>query len=304
MQKRNGKRPAPDLSVVIVSYNTARITVDCITSLYESLQGRNLHVETVVVDNGSTDGSIEEIKRLKVLYPEIRLIEAGSNLGFGKANNLGVRHVSSGYLLLLNSDVIVLENAVEKLYRFYRAHEAEYQFVGGKLFNTDMTPQSSAGRFFTLPVAFAFLLLFGDRLGITRSSPMRTVQTDWVSGACIMTHTRYYQAVGGFDEGIFMYMEEVDLLYRAAKKGYRTGFFPDASFIHIGSASSNKTYPVLQAFRGLLYFYRKHYGPISLLLLKRMLQLKSLLGWGIGFLTGNTYLKKTYEEAFRITRMD
>lgn len=303
MQKVKSNHQKNDLSVVIVSYNTKRITVDCISSLYESLQGDPLRVETIVVDNGSTDGSIEEIQRLQQLYPSIHLLSMGRNLGFGKANNKGVERATAETILLLNSDIVVLENAVSKLYSFYQTNKWRYAFVGGKLFNPDMTPQASSGKFFTLPVVFAFLLMFGDRLGITRNSPHTVTQTDWVSGACIITSKDIYTQLGGFDDEIFMYMEEVDLLFRAAKEGYKTAFYPDAKFIHIGSASSDKTYPVLQAFRGLIYFYRKHYGPFSLLLLKGMLQLKSLLGWSIGVATGNSYLKKTYEKAFELARV-
>lgn len=294
----------PDMSIVIVSFNTKRITVDCLSSIYESLQGSNLGVEVLVVDNDSKDGSVEEIKRLQKTYPSIHLIESKENLGFGKANNLAVTKAQSEVILFLNSDIIVLEKALEKLYTFYRENETAYQFAGGKLLNADMSPQASSGRFFTVPVTFAFLFLQGDKLGLTRNSPDETVSTDWVSGACIITKKNYYEKLNGFDEGIFMYMEEVDLLYRAHKHGMQTGFYPDARFIHLGSASSGKTYPVLQAFRGLLYFYKKHYGRVEQSLLKCMLQLKALLAYGVGLVTGNNYLKTTYGEAIRITQMD
>lgn len=294
----------PELSIIIVSFNTKRITVDCISSIFESLQGTNLTVEVIVIDNNSTDGSVEELQRLHNNHPNLVLKENKENIGFGKANNQAVGMAKSDYILLLNSDTVVLENALEKLFEFYIKNEETYAFAGGKLLNQDMTPQASAGVFFTLPMVFAFLFLQGDKLGITRSSPDETVKTDWISGACILTKKKYYEALNGFDEGIFMYMEEVDLLYRASKKGWHTGFYPEARFIHLGSASSNKTYPILQVYRGLSYFYKKHYSSISRLLLKSMLQLKALIALFIGRITGNSYLKQTYEEAYRIAQMD
>jgi GT2 family glycosyltransferase len=297
------RKSTPDLSIVIVSFNTKRITVDCISSIFESLQGSNLEVEVIVVDNNSSDGSIEEIKRLQKNHENIVFIESKENLGFGKANNLAVDKATAETVLLLNSDTVVLEKAVEKLYRFYTENHEKYPFVGAKLLNTDLTPQPSAGRFFTIPVVFGFLFLKGDTWGLTRSSPADIRNADWVSGACIITQKKIYQQLKGFDEGIFMYMEEVDLLYRAKLKGWNTGFYPDARFIHIGSASSGKTYPILQVYRGLTYFYKKHYGGISRFLLKIMLQLKALTAYIIGRISGNEYLIKTYEEAYSIAKM-
>lgn len=297
------RKSTPDLSIIIISFNTKRITVDCISSIFESLQGSNMDVEVVIVDNNSTDGSVEEIKRLQKNHENIVFIESKENLGFGKANNLAVEKASADTILLLNSDTVILEKAVEKLYSFYKEYEETYPFIGAKLLNTDLTSQPSAGRFFTLPVVFGFLFLRGDMWGLTRSSPNQIVRVDWVSGACIMTKKTLYQKLKGFDEGIFMYMEEVDMLYRARLKGWNTGFYPDARIIHIGSASSGKTYPILQVYRGLTYFYHKHYDGFSFLLLKIMLQLKALTAYIIGRLTGNEYLIKTYEEAYSIAKM-
>lgn len=297
------RKSTPDLSIVIVSFNTKRITVDCISSIFESLQGSNLDVEVIVVDNNSTDGSVDEIKRLQKNHEHVVFIESKENVGFGKANNIAVEKASAETVLLLNSDTVVLEKAIEKLYLFYTEYHEKYPFVGAKLLNTDMTQQPSAGRFFTLPVVFGFLFLRGDMWGLTRSSPMTVKYADWVSGACIITRKKLYQQLKGFDEGIFMYMEEVDLLYRAKLKGWSTGFYPDARFIHIGSASSGKTYPILQVYRGLTYFYMKHYSSISRFLLKIMLQLKALTAYIIGRISGNEYLIKTYEEAYSIAKM-
>lgn len=290
-----------ELSIIIVSYNTKQITVDCISSIFESLQGSNLNIEVIIVDNGSTDGSVEELKRLQVLYPQIRIFLNKENIGFGKANNMGVSKANAETILLLNSDIIVLNNAIYKLYRFFTTHQ--YEFAGGKLLNQDMTPQASAGSFFTIWVTFAFLFLKGDSLGITRSSPRIIKQVDWVSGACIITTKENYQELNGFDEGIFMYMEEVDLLYRAARNKMQTVFFPDAQFIHLGSASSNKTYPILQVYSGLRYFYKKHYPRHIQLMLQYMLQLKASVSLIIGKLTKNAYLTKTYGEAYKIAKM-
>jgi N-acetylglucosaminyl-diphospho-decaprenol L-rhamnosyltransferase len=293
-----------DLSIIIVSYNTRHITIDCINSILKSLSKPSFAYEIIVFDNNSTDGSVEALQTLTQTIPHIKLIKSNENVGFGRGNNLAIQQAKGAYVLLLNSDTLVLDNAIDQLLTFYIQNQKQMHFIGAKLFNKDGSPQSSAAPFFNPFVVFAFLFLKGDKWGLTRSSPDNIKQVGWVSGACIMTKKEYFEKVGGFDEGIFMYMEEVDLLYRAKKLNYYTYFYPEAHFIHLGSASSNKTYPILQVYRGFLYFYRKHYPPFFTFLLKIMLQLKALLSLFIGKLTKNKYLIQTYGQAYQIASMD
>ena len=171
--------------------------------------------------------------------------------------------------------------------------------------NTDGTPQPSCGPFYTPWIVFGALFLRGDLWGLTRSSPDKTSKTDWVSGACLLTTAALFKEMNGFDRDIFMYMEEIDLLYRASQKGYNTYFYPKARFIHVGSASSEgKTYPILQVYEGFLYFYKKHYGRNYVRMLRFMLQLKALIALWIGKITRNSYLINTYEQAYKIAAMD
>lgn len=117
-----------------------------------------------------------------------------------------------------------------------------------------------------------------------------------------MTTKKYFQKLGGFDKNIFMYMEEVDLLYRAKKIGLNTFFYPDSQIIHLGSASSSgKTFPILQVYKGFLFFYKKHYSIFSLLFLHVILKFKALIAYLIGKIKGNQYLIETYEQAFKIS---
>ncbi len=292
-----------DLSIVIISYNTKKITENCLNSIFQSIT--NLTCEIVVVDNASTDGSIEMLRDLAKEKTNLILIENRKNVGFAKANNQGIKSSSGDCVLLLNSDTVVLNQAINQLYDFYHKHEGEIDFLGGKLLNKDLSPQPSCGPFYTLPVVFAALFLRGDYWGLTRYSPNKLKRVDWISGACILTKKTNLETIGGFDEKIFMYMDEIDLLYRAKKRGYRTFFYPQAQFIHLGSASSaGRTYPILQVFKGLLYFYRKYYNhTLSIFFLKIMLKLKALTALLIGRLTNNQYLVKTYAEAYQLAKM-
>lgn len=286
-----------DLSIIIVSFNTSQITKDCIESVILSLKDSQITYEIVVIDNDSSDDSVEQLKKLRLKNKHIQLLESDKNIGFGPANNLAVKKSKGEYILLLNSDTVVLNQAIEKLLEFAKSN-SQAHFVGGKLINKDMSPQPSAAPFYSLSIVFAALFLKGDYWGLTRSSPNSTQKVDWVSGACILTKKSTFEKLSGFDEDVFLYMEEVDLLYRARLLGLNTYFFPQAQFIHIGFASSgNRSKPIIQVFKGFLYLYKKHHSTTSQSLLKTMLQLKVAISVFIGRVTKNHYLVSTYEEA-------
>lgn len=286
-----------DLSVIIVSFNTKKLLDDCLASLFHSLSGSSMSTEVIVVDNVSTDGTREMLAKK---YPKVVTILNKENVGFGRANNQGIRIAKGEYIVLLNSDTIVPDGAIQKLFTFTLNHPKS--FVGPKLLNMDKSAQTSCGPFFTLPVVFAALFLKGDVIGLTRWSPNKTRVVDWVSGACFMASKKLFFDDLLFDEKIFMYMEEVDLFMRAKKKGYDTYFYPGSRIIHLGSGSSTnkRTGPVLNIYRGFVYIYRKHYPKISLIILRLLLKKKAVLSIIIGLLTGSEYLKKTYAEAYRL----
>lgn len=301
-----------DLSIIIISYNTKDITKKCLETVVASLScDPEIKAEIIVLDNASTDGSVEMLDKMKNEKGkmrdesvELKIIESKENRGFARGNNEAVKHAKGKHLLFLNSDIEVLDDAIPQLYRYFTSTDNQFHFVGGKLLEKDgHTPQDSAGPFYSLPVAFAALFLRADYYHFTRYSPKKMKEVDWVSGACIMCSKNDYDKIDGFDENIFMYMDEVDLLYRAKKKDMRVGFYPDAQFIHLGSASSaSRTQPILQVYKGFLYFYKKHHSPLQLSLLKSMLQLKARVALMIGHLTKNTYLIKTYEQALILSQ--
>lgn len=286
-----------DISIIIVSFNTEKLTHDCIASIYRSLDGQSISYEIIVVDNVSTDGTKLMLKKK---FPNVRLLHNRENIGFGRANNQGIRAAKGEFIFLLNSDTVVLNSSISKLYSFAKQHQNA--FIGGKLLNADRSPQTSCGPFFSLPVVFASLFLKGDLLGITRWSPDRTRKVDWLSGACIVAPKRLFMNDLMFDENIFMYMEEIDLLYRAKLKGYSTYFYHRALIVHLGAGSSQnkRKGPVLNIYRGLLYFYGKYKPAWQLSLLKYLLRFKAILGWTIGVMMGKAQLKETYAEAYTL----
>lgn len=285
-----------ELSIIIPSFNTKTLLDRCLRSTQESLRDSSLNYEIIVVDNASTDGTIE---LLKTKYPRVIKIFNKTNVGYGKGNNQGIQKATGKYILLLNSDIQVLNNAVVDLYKF--AQKYPHAFVGGKLLNEDQTSQASCGPMYTLPIVFLMLFAKGDAFGVSRSSPTKVSMVDWVSGACIIGPKDVFLTVGLFDEKIFMYMEEIDLLYRAKQKGYATIFYPGARFIHSGAASSgNRRKPVVNIYRGLLYFYRKHRSIMEQWMLILLLRAKAYIAIALGKLTGNASLIETYEQALEM----
>lgn len=285
-----------DLSIIIPSFNTKSLLDRCLKSIVNSLRSSNMQYEVIVVDNASEDGTRE---LLRTKYPRVKTILSNGNFGYSKSNNLAIKEVSGKYILLLNSDTVALNDAIKRLLIFSKNHSKA--FVGGKLFNEDMTPQSSCGPFFSLPVVALILFVKGDYWGATRYSPGETKRVDWVSGACIMGQKSSFLDVGLFDENIFMYMEDIEFLYRARKKGYTTLFYPVAQFVHTGAASSgSRRTPVVNIYRGLTYFYKKHTTPSAIQILQYMLQLKALLAIQIGRIMRRKDLMQIYEEALSI----
>jgi GT2 family glycosyltransferase len=287
------------LSIIIISYNTKEVTRNCLESIYKNKTDR---FEIIIVDNNSKDGSVEMLCEYERTKKNLFLMKSDKNLGFAKANNLASKKASGQYFLFINSDIVVLNDSINKLLDFYIKNQGKISFIGGKLFNKDMTSQPSCGPFYSLHVIAGALFFKGDYWGLTRCSPDSLKKVGWVSGACILTSRQIFDEIKGFDENIFMYMDEVDMLFRANRKGYFTYFYPEAKFIHLGSASSQgKTYPILQVYRGFIYFYKKHHNNrLSIFLLYFMLKLKAVVSQIIGKLTNNNYLIKTYEEAEKL----
>lgn len=285
-----------DLSIIIPSFNTKSLLERCLQSIFVSLKGSEISFEVIVVDNASTDGSPSLVSKK---IPQVHLLLNKQNEGYGKANNQAIKKATGRYVLLLNSDIVVQNMAIGSLYSFIQKRERV--FAGGKLLNEDGSVQPSCGPFFSLPVVFIMLFAKGDYWGATRLSPEETQTVDWVSGACLMGRKSSFIDVGLFDEDIFMYMDEVEFLFRARKRGYETYVYPDARFTHTGAASSgSRKTPVLNIYRGLLYFYKKHRNPFALAILRAVLAVKALAAIAVGRMIGRPDLVRTYEEALAI----
>lgn len=308
-----------DLSIIIVNWNTKKLLLDCLASIFN--QNENLNYEIIVVDNGSTDGSVTAVKQLmrhglrvrnknkqltvpKTRNPQtrnsltVKLIENKENLGFAKANNQAIQQAIGEYILLLNTDTKIINNALKKLVDFARS-DKKIGLVGPRLLNFNGTPQPSVAPFFTLFKVFVWLFT-GDRF--LYSSPNKAIKADWLMGAALMAKKEMIEKIGGLDEGYFMYVEDIEWCYRAKKAGWSVWFYPAAQIIHLvrGSSPEGKQRAILGIYKGLLRFYEKNFASWQLSVLKFLLLTKAVIAWLIGVVTVNNYLKKTYGEAIKL----
>ncbi len=301
----------PKLSIIIVNWNTAKLLMSCLKSLEFEIQNLKFEAEVIVVDNGSIDDSIKELKNLKldienslkIKNLKLEIIQNDKNLGFAKGNNIGIKQAKGEYIMLLNSDTVVKQGAIERLIDFLDKNP-EFSIVGPRLLNQDKTPQANCGWFPDLKVCF--LMLFKEHFGgskAVRFSPDKSQQVDWLMGAAFVARKEVFEKTKGLDENIFMYMEEVEWFYRARKFGYLSWFLKEAEIIHLGrgSSKSGKTEPIVNIYKGVLYFFKKHRSLPEVLILKLMLRAKTIMALTLGFIKNDNYLKETYGQTLKIS---
>jgi GT2 family glycosyltransferase len=254
--------PARRVSILLISYNTRAMTLDCLRSLEAET---TVPHEVIVVDNNSPDGSAAAIA---AAFPEFRLIASKENLGFAMGNNIAAREARGDYLLLLNPDTVILDHAVDRLVAFADTHPAA-GIWGGRTLNADLTlnPMSAFGdltlwglfcRASGLAVAFPRSNLFNpDEMGGWDRSTPRDV--DVVQGCFFLIRRELWERMGGFDPTFVMYGEEADLCRRARAAGARPRMTPEATIIHYAGQSSRKrSDKEILVFRAKATLIRRH----------------------------------------------
>lgn len=288
------------LSIIILNYNTLDLTTKCIKTIEKNykIELTENEFEIIVVDNASSDQSAEQIKNQKSEIKNLDVIESKTNLGFGNGCNLAATKAKGEYLLFLNSDTEVQDNGFTSMIEFL-SKNPKVGILGGGLKNVDGTKQASVGSSYNLWNVI-FLILGFERLGFLRKSPKKTEEVAWVSGACMMISKKVFDRIGGFEKELFMYMEDVDICFRAKKKGFDTYYFPDVNIAHRERGSSNKTFAILNIYKGLLFFFNKHKPKLEYVIVKYLLFLKALILLLIGKIFGKEYLIKTYGQALEL----
>lgn len=259
------------LSVVIVNYNVKFYLEQCLESVRRASKG--LQVETFVVDNLSTDGSVAYLSER---FPEVTFIANKENVGFARANNQAIRLSKGRYVLLLNPDTIVGEDTLTSMVEFMESHP-EAGGAGAYMLNADgsFAPESRRG----LPTPF---VAFCKMAGLTKLFPKSRLlgryymgyldanevnEIEAISGACMMLRREALDKVGLLDEDFFMYGEDIDLSYRVLKGGYKNFFIPTRMLHYKGESTVKSSYRYVYTFyQAMRLFFRKHYGHYSFII--------------------------------------
>ncbi len=259
---------APDVHISIVSYNTRELLDACLKSLVAHDSRASFAV--TVVDNGSADGSVAMVRET---HPEVEIVETKANLGYGRANNAALLNSPGRYYLILNSDTLIHDGAIDALVDYMDLH-FEVGAAGGALLNPDGTPQTNwaVGELTVASVAYEQTYLakrfpksrkFGDyfRAWWPRNADTLIPQA---CGACLIVRADLYNELGGFDPRIFMYAEDTDLCKRIRDKGLAVAYVAGAKITHVhGQSSVGSLRPkmIFEHNRSRIYYFLKHDGP-------------------------------------------
>lgn len=255
-----------DLSIVILCWNNLGVLPACLRSIYA--ETRDLEFEVIIADNGSTDGTLAFVR---ANYPQVRIVENGANLGFSRGNNAAIPAARGAYILILNSDTIILDRALDKWIAYVQRYP-EPAVHGCRVLNADGSFQHSAR---PMPTVWRYLVsaLYLRPLGHLSDVFLSDTyvgwngtterQVDWGLGCCLLLPAHVLRELGGFDEQFFYYFEDTDLCLRAGNAGYPTRFYPGAEIVHLGGESTTKRFPIrfqLESYRNRYRFFFKHYG--------------------------------------------
>lgn len=255
-----------DLSIIIVNYNVKEFVLNLLQSIQEA--SKNINSEIIIVDNASDDGSVELIQDK---YPNVKLIANKENVGFGRANNQGMKIAGGKYILLLNPDTIVREDTFEKMILLFNSRD-DIGIAGCKVLNPDGTLQLACRRGFPGPwTSFTKIVglssLFPNsktfaRYNLTYLDENKSYEVDAVSGSFMMMRREIFELMGGFDSQFFMYGEDLDLCFRTQNAGYKIYYFHETEIIHYkGESTRRSSIDETKVFYDAMHlFVQKHFS--------------------------------------------
>lgn len=260
-----------DLTVIIVSWNTSGLLLQCLDSFYKT--GSRFSFEVIVVDNGSSDDSVPMIEEH---FPQVILIKNEKNCGFARANNQGMVIGKGRYFLLLNSDTIIRPGSIDALIQLADLYP-RLGVVGPKLLNMDGSLQKSWASF---PSFLSELIGQNFRIRRPVTDVSNTYEVDWIMGACMLVRSETIQDVGKMDEDYFFYSEETDWCFRIKKKNWKIWYLGNAEIYHLGGGSTKRgsITQLVRLYRGKLLYFEKNHGSLVATFLRFGLALGNALG--------------------------
>jgi hypothetical protein len=274
-----------DVSVIIINYNTCELSIQCIQSIINHTSG--IDYEIIVVDNNSSDSSAQYIIKA---FPEIAFQQNTENLGFGRANNIGILQSCGKYVFLLNSDTYITDNALKTFFNFMEdPRNAQVACCGGSLFQANGVPQVSYGNFPSLLESLSEIgfYVFYKRYFLQHISTgvinddQYVKEVEYISGADMFIRKTVLNQVGLFDEDFFLYFEETELSLRFKRAGFLSILLPSVKIIHLEGASTivepGLNYSKLEHFaKSKTLFFRKCFGPFRAYLMKMLYCLRMI----------------------------
>jgi GT2 family glycosyltransferase len=263
---QSSSRTAPDISILIVSWNVRDLLLGCLAALPGAV-GEAYSYEVIVVDNASRDGTVAAVREQ---FPAVQMIANQDNRGFTGGNNQALAAARGRFFFLLNPDTKPLPGSIAELARYLETHP-DVGMVGPRLWYGDGSSQSSRRRFPTLPTLFTestVVQQYLPGLGLFSRYHMADVpddlpqDVDWLVGAAIMVRCEVYEQIGGMDESFFMYSEELDWCKRAKDAGWRIAYDPAAEIIHYEGKSSEQAVARrdIAFFSSRVYYTQKYFG--------------------------------------------
>lgn len=254
-----------DVSIIIVNYNTKELLKNCLSSIFEKTQ--NIKFEIFVVDNNSQDGSCEMVEQS---FPDVNLIKNSDNKGFGFANNLAIKKAAGKYIFLLNSDTILLNDAVNIFFEFMENQEnANVACCGGNLYDAKLQQVCSYGIFPTILLIIYRRFYFHkflsksikNKLFPSFSENNDIKQVEYVTGADMFLRKSVLDEIGLFNEEFFLYYEDTELAFRIKRNDYKSVILPSAKIIHLEGASNESTPEKIKIIKeSELLFFEKCYS--------------------------------------------
>lgn len=289
------------ITIIIITYNSAKYIIPCLDSIknYYEKYLENGQLTLVIFDNNSSDDTLKIVTREKQKFSkqaqlEIKLIEHKQNLGFAKGVNTVFGRTDSEFILLLNPDAEFKNNKLFYAVDYVKNH-SDVAVLGAKILDSRGKPEPSSGMIYTF---FPFLgMLSGtEEFFKIRTSPNKITPTGFVSGGCMLLRSSTFRDLQGFDENLFMYMEDMEYCLRLGKKGIRVVFYPDLIVSHASHGSSGRPFAIASVYKGVVYLYKKHMKKL-LPIVRFLLLLKAYVLVFVGRISNNGYLVSAYEKA-------